>query len=144
MEKRTRKPGKSWTHCRAIQEQFVEKILSGEKTTTIRPDAKNMRKGDLLSFYLGWRKKGPTLKGVVILTKDPEAISLVDIPGAHPLIKGYLDRLARADGFGSYVEMIGFFKACYPLKGKANKGKRWRFEGKLISFELLCSSLTPE
>lgn len=133
MTQTTRKPR---THCRGIQPQFVEKILSGEKTTTIRPDAKNMAKGDMLSFYLGWRKKGPILKGVVILTKAPEAISLVDIPGAHPLIKGYLDRLARADGFGSYVEMIGFFKACYPLKGKANKGKRWRFDGKLISFDL--------
>lgn len=54
-------PSKPRRFCRGILPQFADKILSGEKTTTIRPDAKDMQAGDLISFWVGWRKKEPRL-----------------------------------------------------------------------------------
>lgn len=47
LETQPRKPRR---FCRGILPQFADKILSGEKTTTIRPDAKDMQAGKLITF----------------------------------------------------------------------------------------------
>ena len=133
MNTKLRKPHR---HCRGIMPQFADKILSGEKTTTIRPDAKNMREGDLISFWVGWRKKNPiyictaeiiSISRICIIEKaicEPEFISTIRNEAWHN------NQYAVKDGFASFEDMISFFKANYPPK----KNELWKFNGKLITF----------
>lgn len=128
-------PRKPRRHCRGILPQFADKILSGEKTTTIRPDAKKMSAGDLITFWVGWRKKNPIYVCTAEILEEPTYIAL----GSETAIFGdgvdlgaedVLDSFAESDGFFSFAEMIHFFQAAYPPK----KNREWSFEGKLITF----------
>lgn len=132
MDTETRKPRR---RQRNILPQFADKILSGEKTTTIRPDAKNMQAGDLISFWVGWRKKNPIYICTAEIVDTPIEIAIgekrVIIDGAWDYeIDGDLNELAKSDGFPSFAEMISFFQTTYPPK----KNREWSFEGKLITF----------
>lgn len=126
-------------HCRGIMPQFVDKILSGEKTTTIRPYAKNMQIGDLITFWVGWRKKNPTYICTAEIIETPETIVISDdtiLISSYIMWRTYkndlyyMDRFAKSDGFTSFADMITFFQSEYPPK----KNKQWVFGGKLITF----------
>lgn len=148
---------KPYRFCRGILPQFADKILSGEKTTTIRPDTKNMQAGDLISFWVGWRKKNPQYVCTVEILEEPNPISLqidswdktkfiaVIDGGEHYFIDEWtgayvphfsyneeedLDLIAKNDGFPSFADMITFFQTAYPPK----KNEAWKFNGKLITF----------
>lgn len=133
------------THCRGILPEFVDKILSGEKTTTIRPNAKNMQVGDKIKFYTGWRKKGAFYQLTVDIVKNPEEFIIGDYVyfnsdkkletqtlmftgfGSAMMVR---EEIAQKDGFVSFDDMVDFFRRIYPAK----KNMSWSFEGVLISF----------
>ena len=141
MEKTTRKPR---THCRGIQEQFVEKILSGEKTTTIRPAAKDMQAGDKIKFFTGWRKKGALYRVTVEIARidyiliTAEDINLVVLPDYEFTFPSpeEIELIALSDGFKSFAEMQNWFQNKYPQKNprKGPWDSEWYFEGTLITF----------
>jgi len=122
-------------HSRGIMPQFAEKILSGEKTTTIRPDAKDIREGDLITFWVGWRKKNPIYICTAEIVEEPAYIAIgngtaIFGDGVDLGVEGLLDDFAENDGFLSFADMIAFFQTAYP----PNKNREWSFEGKLITF----------
>jgi ASC-1-like (ASCH) protein len=142
MTQTTRKPR---THCRGIQEQFVDKILLGEKTTTIRPDAKDMEAGDKIKFFTGWRKKGALYRVTVEIVKAPEEFiigdyALTDFATTRKLQTMMFvgdgnamenrEEIAKKDGFTSFEDMVDFFRRTYPPK----KNLSWSFDGVLITF----------
>jgi hypothetical protein len=127
-----------------FQPRFVPKILSGEKTHTIRsvrayPD----KPGNILHLYTGLRRRGPIIQklasGDVVRQKMARLLMRVpcvrveeieikdgiffDENHASVCVEGVkLDRnereqLARRDGFGSFEEMIQFWRGRLPFKG---------------------------
>jgi hypothetical protein len=113
-----------------FQEQFVSKVLAGEKTHTIRATRANPDKpGNTLHLYTGLRRKGARLLMRVPCTKIEEIV----IAGDHCiLIEGIaLDRtereqLARRDGFESHTDMMKFWDGRLPFTGHII---HWRFNG---------------
>ena len=101
--------------------QFVPKILAGEKTHTIRALRKHPDKpGNTLHLYTGLRHKGARLLMRVTCTK---VRSITIDRGGRIAIDGIQlsgdeeDRLARADGFVSYLEMMSFWVGRLPFEG---------------------------
>jgi hypothetical protein len=121
-----------------FQPRFVPKILSGEKTHTIRsirrfPD----QPGDLMHLYTGLRHKGarrlmcvPCVKVEEIEIKDgiffDEKHASVTIDGVN-LDRSECELLARRDGFDSFEQMIQFWRGRLPFRGHII---HWRFERK--------------
>lgn len=102
--------------------QFVPKILAGEKTHTIRATRANPDKpGNTLHLYTGLRQKGARLlmraectkvKGIAIDRAGHIAIDGIQLSGDEE------DRLARADGFESYIAMMEFWVGRLPFEGQ--------------------------
>jgi len=122
----TPNPPRLWV--RMFQKEFAPKILSGEKTTTIRPIPKLMPQvGDIQSnrVWSGkpYRSKQIVLNEVVLTEVQRISISREHIIALHK-DKGidlemprYLDikRVAREDGFASWAEMRNWFSCKYHL-----------------------------
>jgi hypothetical protein len=111
-----------------FQSRFVPKVLSGEKTHTIRAIRANPDKpGSTLHLYTGLRHKGAKLlmraecmKVEVIeidacgheCNCDPfVAIDGVELSGSER------EGLAQRDGFSSFDEMLDFWAGRLPFKG---------------------------
>lgn len=110
-----------------FQSRFVPKILSGEKTHTIRSIRANPDKpGNTLHLYTGLRHKGARLLMRVLCVKVEEIeIHSRNADPAHcrVMIGGmFLDRsekeaLARRDGFSNFAEMMQFWEGRLPFRG---------------------------
>jgi len=118
-----------------FQRRFVPKILSGDKTHTIRglrahPD----KPGNLLHLYTGLRQKGARLLMRVPCLRVEEIeirreIALVDPPSGdawsvNTVIVGGVrlslderESLARRDGFENFAEMMKFWDGRLPFRG---------------------------
>jgi hypothetical protein len=112
-----------------FQKRFVEPIRAGTKKHTIRADRKDGRVpkiGEGLALYCGMRTKQcfKILPGLVPCTK----VARIRIPnegGFYPFV--FIDvvqlsldeceRLARADGFDSFGEMVYFWEGRLPFSG---------------------------
>lgn len=109
-----------------FKKQFVEPIQAGTKHHTIRAMRKDGRlpakTGDALSLFCGMRTKGcfRILPETVPCTRiEPLRI---DANGDIAIGEVYLDgderwRLAVADGFIGYAEMLAFWEGRLPFKG---------------------------
>jgi len=115
-----------------FQERFVPKILSGEKTHTIRACRKHPDgRGDTLHLYQGLRHKGAKLLMRVTCTARQNILitpgGVVRIDGEY-LADDECEALARRDGFDSFASMLEFWrepKNRLPFKGHI---LHWRFE----------------
>jgi hypothetical protein len=103
-----------------FKSRFVDKILSGEKTHTIRairvhPD----KPGNTLHLYTGLRRNGARLLLRATCTKVQE----IEIRANSVWIDGnilFLDeceQLARRDGFENFAAMWEFWKDRLPFEG---------------------------
>lgn len=117
-----------------FQSRFVPKILSGEKTHTIRTIRANPDKpGNTLHLYTGLRHKGARLLMRVLCTRiqeieikqnliaDPESgdrwlLNLVFIDGER-ISLDESEQLARRDGFANFAEMMQFWDGRLPFRG---------------------------
>jgi hypothetical protein len=107
---------------------FVDKVASGEKLQTVRREAR-CKVGDRLQLYVNQRTKACRKLGDAICADvdycaiKPEYITFGDAsrhPNAH--------EFAKADGFGSYSDMVTWFQKKY---------KRHAFVGKVIKWQLI-------
>jgi hypothetical protein len=101
--------------------QFVDKILAGEKTHTIRAVRSHPDKpGNTLHLYTGLRHKGARLLMRATCTKveairiGPLGIILID---GVMLEQDEREQLARRDGFKDFIEMLYFWKDRLPFQG---------------------------
>jgi uncharacterized protein YqfB (UPF0267 family) len=107
-----------------FQKRFAPKILSGEKRHTIRAKRKRATKpGELLHLYTGLRQKGAQLLMRPRCTKI-KGIYIDLIFGRHciyvdrvKLSRDECDRLAQADGFFDFAEMMKFWAGRLPFEG---------------------------
>jgi len=104
-----------------FQRRFVPKILSGEKTHTIRGRRANPDKpGNLMHLYTGLRQKGAELLMRVPCLRVEEIeispLMYVSIDG-HGLSADEEEELARRDGFANFAEMMQFWAGRLPFRG---------------------------
>jgi len=115
-----------------FQSRFVPKILSGEKTHTIRSVRAHPDKpGNLLHLYTGLRTKNAKrlmratcvkVEEIAILLApgnfldDDAQCVFVDIDGVV-LHRSECEALARRDGFESFAEMLDFWEGRLPFHG---------------------------
>lgn len=99
-----------------FQKQFVPMILDGSKAQTIRRRRKHPTKaGDTLYLYTGLRTKDCRLIGKAICTKVVKPVVIypffffIKING-QLLSTNQMTRLARNDGFRSWVGFFQFFQ----------------------------------
>jgi len=118
-----------------FQKRFVSKILSGEKTHTIRANRANPDKpGNTLHLYTGLRQKGarllmrvPCVKvedieisarqlgfGIWKLTASVAFVVRID---GQELSADECEALARHDGFDNFAQMMMFWDGRLPFKG---------------------------
>lgn len=114
-----------------FQPRFVPKILSGEKTHTIRATRKHPDKpGKTLHLYTGLRHKGARLLmrakcvkvesiRIAICFDGPPLRTWVQISinGEH-LDHDEMEALARRDGFSSLHEILIFWDGRLPFNGQ--------------------------
>jgi len=111
-----------------FQQRFVPKILSGEKTHTIRAERANPDKaGNVLHLYTGLRTKKARLLMRTICVKV-ESVEIdacghecncdpfVAIDGVE-LSESEREAFAKRDGFESFDEMLDFWAGRLPFRG---------------------------
>lgn len=106
-----------------FKEQFVPKILAGEKTHTIRApraDGRIDKPGNTMHLYTGLRQKGarllmrPKCTRVETISINEWGVIVVD---NCTLVHDEMEQLARRDGFADHAEMMKFWKGRLPFKG---------------------------
>jgi hypothetical protein len=111
--------------------QFIEPIQTRVKAHTIRATRKiPVKPGDLLYLYTGLRHKGAyrILPEPVVCTRV-ESITIKDAgqmctPRFSIHVEGYVldkyecERLAHADGFDSFGDMMKFWEGRLPFEGQ--------------------------
>ena len=113
-----------------FQKQFAEAVKNGSKQQTIRTKRKNpINEGDILYLYTGMRtKQCEKLKEVKcesVLDFRINSLGLSCTVGQHTLYYlDHLNRVAIADGFKDWVDMVRWFSETHGLP----------FEGKLITW----------
>ena len=101
--------------------RFVDKILAGEKTHTIRaPRVRQDKPGDVMHLYTGLRQKGAKLLG----RKRCVKVETISITCSHDV---WIDgqrltfdecvQLALRDGFDSFADMMRFWDGRLPFRG---------------------------
>jgi hypothetical protein len=103
--------------------QFVDFILSGKKTHTIRAPRKHPDKpGNTLHLYTGLRQKGARLLMRATCVKVEEIV-ITNTKLKRIVIDGHMldmdeeESLARRDGFKNFADMVKFWKGRLPFKG---------------------------
>lgn len=107
--------------------QFVAKIQAGPKRHTIRAHrARPVKAGDRLFLYCGMRHKGAfRILPDAVTCNEVQEISIEDLEeeGVRITVDGYVldvdqaERLACADGFESFSEMVKFWEGRLPFFG---------------------------
>lgn len=118
-----------------FQRRFVPKILSGEKTHTIRAERAHPDKpGNTLHLYTGLRtKKARLLMRVPCMKVEGieirSDVAVVDPPSGdvYSLIRVFIggeqlawdecDSFARRDGFSDFADMMAFWNGRLPFRG---------------------------
>ena len=115
-----------------FQKRFAPMILDGSKTHTIRAPRKDGRlpkQGELLHLYTGLRQKGarllmrvPCAKVDTITIGLDGVVWIKEIDDLGYVRKGRLfpageERLAIADGFNTFAEMMKFWEGRLPFEG---------------------------
>jgi hypothetical protein len=117
----------------SFQAQFAPAVEAGTKRQTIRArrkDGRDPKQGDLLYLYTGMRTKACRKLGeAVCRSARPICLRVdrsygIELDGV-PLTGHECEDFARADGFGSYDEMMEWFSA-------QGRGFPWR--GLVISW----------
>lgn len=116
-----------------FQSRFVPKILSGEKTHTIRAErAFPDKPGATMHLYTGLRTK----KARLLMRRKclrVERIKIDCTPGGEPVniaIEGIWlspserEAFARRDGFNNFADMMEFWRTRLPFRGHVY---HWRF-----------------
>jgi hypothetical protein len=116
-----------------FQAQFADDVEDGRKRRSIRAprkDGRNPKRGDKLQLYTGMRQKGcrklldtecVRVRPVVIdhmgITLDGRKLYTGDSPAYQggPDAEAYENDFARADGFGSFGEMVDWFEQTHDL-----------------------------
>lgn len=107
-----------------FKRRYVEKILDGTKSQTIRRlrgDGRDPKRGDVLHIFTGLRTKATRRLGRAIVAYtmpiriDDRGITL----GRRRLVAIDRDELARKDGFESWPDMRKFFNDVhmFPFEG---------------------------
>jgi hypothetical protein len=107
--------------------QFVAKIQAGTKRHTIRARrVRPVKVGDRLFLYCGMRHKGAfRILPDAVTCSEIQNISIEDLEedGIRITVDGYVldvdevERLAYADGFESFAEMVKFWEGSLPFFG---------------------------
>lgn len=113
--------------------RFVDQILAGHKTHTIRGTRKRTdRPGNTMHLYTGLRQKNARLlMRVPCVRVDAITISVhheVTL-GEELLSSDECDALARRDGFATFAEMMEFWEGRLPFEGHVyhwDPAKRFR------------------
>lgn len=108
-----------------FQARFVPWIRSGAKKHTIRAMRKHPDEpGDIMHLYTGLRtKKAKLIDRVGCVKVEEIAIAewhgtfLVRVDGEY-LDGAEKERLARADGFKNFADMMAFWKGRLPFEGQ--------------------------
>ncbi len=101
--------------------RFVDSILDGSKTHTIRGDRKRPDKpGDTMHLYTGLRQKGARLlMRVVCIRVDTIYIDERQqvFLGEEQLSADECEGMAVRDGFASFADMMSFWEGRLPFHG---------------------------
>ena len=109
-----------------FQKQFAEAVKNGEKTQTIRAHRKNpIKEGETLYLYTGMRTKScEKLKEVKCTSVLPFKINSLGVSctvGQHTLYYlDHLDKIAVADGFNDWRDMVRWFSETHGLPFDGN------------------------
>ena len=104
-----------------FRSRFVDSILNGTKTHTIRGNRKRTDKpGNTMHLYTGLRQKGARLlKRAPCIRVEP-----IHIDAQHNILLGDVQlssdechALALRDGFSSFADMMSFWKGRLPFHG---------------------------
>jgi hypothetical protein len=117
----------------SFKNQFVEPIVKGTKTQTVRGNGKrrHARVGESLQLYYAMRTKQCTkivadpictLVLPVAIDIEVDCQTLIEVNGKHTDFEAF----ARNDGFASLAELTAFWLQTYGVG---------RFEGTLIGWE---------
>jgi hypothetical protein len=103
-----------------FKKQFAEMVESGRKRQTIRSlrkDGRNPRVGQTLYLYMGMRTKYCKKLGEAVCksVKQMTIETNEAIVGVDFLDITQQEKLAKADGFNSFVDMIDFFRKTHGL-----------------------------
>jgi len=111
-----------------LDKEYARRTRINPKTTTIRAKRKRpFRKGDLLYLFSGQRTKYCLRLGKVICRKTEELVVEEEFPGIYKIIIYGTDlsdkaaqKVALADGFASFKEMIKWFRKThgFPFAGQ--------------------------
>jgi len=102
-----------------FKNQFKNKILAGDKTSTIRKNAR-CKPGDILSLRC-WTGKPYRSKHDAFawaLCSAATSITITEgeiIMSGIPVKKDMREAMARKDGFGCFLDMYNFFKETHGL-----------------------------
>lgn len=141
-----------------FKEQFVEKIKSGQKVTTIRK-AGRWSEGDKIHFWKGNPrnvKQNPYSFGVGKVVKVETIALIIDKEWKESVLiktdlfipekryyyhyfqnKKYFNEIANNEGFKDFLEMYNWFKHTYFKKIKKEDGNLYLSNLDLIQFEYL-------
>lgn len=112
----------------SFKKRFVPAIQAGTKGHTIRSDRKDGRVpkiGEKLHLFCGMRTKGcfrilpnaPPCKRVERIFINVTPIGKTVVIDGHLLDKDEKERLAQADGFSDFAEMMAFWEGRLPFAG---------------------------
>lgn len=105
-----------------FQQQFVQPILAGTKTKTIRPRRKNpTREGQQLYLYTGMRTKQCKLIAekvciavvTIFINTEYKSIHIGADPNRYALTSNEVNEFAVSDGFEDSHEFFQFFAKRY-------------------------------
>lgn len=113
---------KSNRHVYMVQAQFVPKVLSGEKITTIRAERKRMPKAGEVADLRRWSGLPYRSKQEALIKRPIKAVRRCSINAVGSFYidggkvgKGRRDAVARADGFTDAASMVAWFIATHGL-----------------------------
>lgn len=104
--------------------EFVKKILSGEKRSTIRN--KRFKMGDVLYMFTGLRTRNCKRFGTATVEKTSDVSIFPDeqeiyVKGEGMLSLEEIVELGETDGFDTTLEFFNFFKDTYPDEYKKDR-----------------------
>ena len=115
-----------------FQPEFIEPILSGRKTSTIRPNGKrrHARPGELVQLYTGMRTpdcvrllEAPCLRAIPIEIHRSHVVA----DGVRKDNPAYYDTLARIEGFDSFGNLQAWFDRRFGLPAIGFTQVSWDF-----------------
>jgi len=123
----------------ALRQYFVDKILSGQKKTLIRPNGLLIRKGDVLNFFVPCAERAPQFLTTVQVAAVPIPITIDSsqlcynqewLYGLED--KARMDLIAYEEGYDDWAHLFSWYRIEYPQKRFGDY--YCYFQGMLIRF----------